>query len=507
VCTVVSVAVRTRGLAPWLGIALCGVAVVSARLPYLRVPLATDEGGFLLVGSQWHSGGSSLYGDYWVDRPPLLIGFFVLADALGGATPLRVLGCVAAVAVVLLAHLLGRAVSGSASLWPVLAAAAFVSMPLFGIRAVDGELVAIPFVMAGLVLALRAGSGTALGGGTGPRLALWCGAGVLGAAAVMVKQNFVDVFVFGLVLLLARAVLDRSRLRRQLGDLLALGVGGIGAVGLVLALAATRGTTPAGLWGALVVFRARAAHLIGTSASEATPERLGNVLMVLVLSGGVLVIAVLLVHALRRPLDPLVVATCALLGWELFAVLAGGSYWLHYLIGLIPGLVLTVSLADAAPGRLRTAARAVTSYALVATTVTSVVLLVREPPPPLPDRVSVWVAGQVRPGDTGVVLYGQPNMLWNAGLTSPYPELWSLQVRVRDPELVELTRILRGPDAPTWVMAWDNMNAWGIDSTEAHRVVNARYHLYADVCGVELFRLGDPARPPEHPPVSCPGAR
>jgi len=500
------VAIRTRALAPWLGVALCGVGVVSARLPYLRVPLANDEGGFLLVGSQWHAGGSSLYGDYWVDRPPLLIGFFALADALGGATPLRVLGCVAALAVVLLAHLLGR-VSGSASLWPVIAASAFVSMPLLGIREVDGELVAIPFVMAGLALALRAGSGNAPGGGTRLRLALWCGAGVLGAMAVMVKQDFVDVFVFGIVLLLARTVLDRSRLRRQLGDLAALGVGGFGTVGLVLALAATRGTTPAGLWDALVVFRAQAAHLITTSASDATPDRFGKVLMVLVLSGGILVIAVLLVHALRRPLDPLVIATCALLGWELFAVLAGGSYWLHYLIGLIPGLVLTVSLADAGPGRLRTATRAVTSYALVATLVTSVVLMVRVSPPSLPDRVSAWVAGQVRPGDTGVVLYGDPNMLWNAGLTSPYPQLWSLLVRVRDPDLVELTRILRGADAPTWVMAWDHMDAWGIDSTEARRVVTARYHLYADVCGVELFRLGSPGRPPEHPPVSCPGAR
>ncbi len=41
----------------------------------------------MLVASQW-TPGSSLYGDYWVDRPPLLIDFFDVADHPGGATAL-----------------------------------------------------------------------------------------------------------------------------------------------------------------------------------------------------------------------------------------------------------------------------------------------------------------------------------------------------------------------------------------------------------------------------------
>src|SRR3954447_16366457 len=66
---------------------LC-LAVAASRLPTLSSPVSYDEGGFLPVGSQW-SPGSSLYGRYWVDRPPLLIGVFTLADDLGGARPLR----------------------------------------------------------------------------------------------------------------------------------------------------------------------------------------------------------------------------------------------------------------------------------------------------------------------------------------------------------------------------------------------------------------------------------
>ena len=53
---------------------LAGAAAV-AWLPFLGVPLSRDEAGLLMVGGQWGP-GLSLYGDYWVDRPPLLVALF-----------------------------------------------------------------------------------------------------------------------------------------------------------------------------------------------------------------------------------------------------------------------------------------------------------------------------------------------------------------------------------------------------------------------------------------------
>lgn len=70
-------------------------------------PLSPDEGGFLLVASQWQPGGS-LYGHYWVDRPPLLISIFDLADHAGGAVGLRLIGIAAVLASVFLAGRLAR---------------------------------------------------------------------------------------------------------------------------------------------------------------------------------------------------------------------------------------------------------------------------------------------------------------------------------------------------------------------------------------------------------------
>ena len=74
-------------------VVLIAVLAAALRVPYLRAPMSPDEGGFLVVARHWHPGGGSLYGPYWVDRPPLLIAFFRLADALGGFTALRLLGC------------------------------------------------------------------------------------------------------------------------------------------------------------------------------------------------------------------------------------------------------------------------------------------------------------------------------------------------------------------------------------------------------------------------------
>lgn len=67
---------RSRGPAAILLVAL---AVAGARVPFVGLPLSSYEGGFLLVASQW-SPGQSPYGNHWADRPPLLIGFFELAD-------------------------------------------------------------------------------------------------------------------------------------------------------------------------------------------------------------------------------------------------------------------------------------------------------------------------------------------------------------------------------------------------------------------------------------------
>lgn len=77
-----------------------------------------------------------------------------------------------------------------------------------------------------------------------------------------------------------------------------------------------------------------------------------------------------------------------------------------------------------------------------------------------------------------MVAFGDPVLLQAAHLPSPYPELWGLPVRVRDPQLAELTQVLRSWDRPTWVVVGgDSLATWGVDSTSAQPVLDRDYRL------------------------------
>ena len=129
------------------------VGVCLGWLPFAGRSLSPDEAGYLIVGGQWTE-GSSLYGDFWVDRPPVLIAIFEAADALGGAVPLRLIGALAAVLTVILSGVLGRIAAPERRSAPLLTAgtaAVCVATPLFGATVVNGELLGLPFVVAGIL--------------------------------------------------------------------------------------------------------------------------------------------------------------------------------------------------------------------------------------------------------------------------------------------------------------------------------------------------------------------
>src|SRR3954447_13795399 len=77
----------------------CG-AVVLERLMFLWQPLQPDEGGYLLAARNRHTGGEFIYGDYLVDRPPLLMLIFRLAAFFEWDRAIRVLSIPFAVGLV-----------------------------------------------------------------------------------------------------------------------------------------------------------------------------------------------------------------------------------------------------------------------------------------------------------------------------------------------------------------------------------------------------------------------
>ena len=207
--------------------------------------------------------------------------------------------------------------------------------------------------------------------------------------------------------------------------------------------------------------------MIAESATYTTPRRLALVLLALVGSArpsswsgcwsGCAVPATYGVHDLRWP-------ALALLSWEMFVVLAGGSYWLHYLMGLVPGLALLA--AAAAQRKLAAGPTLVLPYAAaVVSTLASIVFVVAEPIQRPEEPVIDYLVAESEPGDTAIVAFGAANMLRETGMMSPYEELWSLPVRVRDPDLAKLTEVLSGPRAPTWmVVDGVSLKTWGVDA-------------------------------------------
>lgn len=468
-------------------LAIAGLAVL-ARLPFVARPLGSDEGGFLLIASQW-SPGRSLYGDYFVDRPPLLIDFFTLAHLLGGPVPLRVLGLGLVAASVVLAARIGVLAGGSARLGAA-TAAIFLVNPLFGVLQINGELIATPLVLAGIVTALESRRADAR---TRPAWLLLTGA--LGAAAVLVKQSELDVAV--LVVVGSLTFLRRGS-RPAWGALLLAAVGALGLTTVVLGHAASRGTGPMDLFEAVVTFRISAADVIHASATSATTDRLRTLLLVLLLTGAPLILARLVRGLRERPragaLD-LRVAALAVVGWESVSIVGGGSYWLHYLINLVPGLVLAVAALTSSERRRRPstagppAPAGALAVALVSCLVTITVFLAR-PDLTRADPVVGWLQQHTHAGDTAIVAFGHPEYLTDTGLTSPYSELWSLPVRVRDPRLIEFASVISGASRPEWIVTQGtgSLQGWGLDAGPAQLVFDAHYRLVTDLGDRRVYR-------------------
>ncbi len=455
-------------------------------VPFVGRALSPDEGGFLILASQW-SPGSSLYGDYWVDRPPALVGLFAAADWLGGPWVLRMMGVAAVVIAVLLAGLIGQLVapdSPRASVLTAATAAVFVATPLFGGSVVNGELLGLPFVLAGVALVIA----SARSSSRRSALLLAVAAGAAGAAAFLVKQSIVDVFVFALAVAATQW--------RTAGWRLVLGTacGAVAATALVLWAADLRGTGAADLWDAVITFRGEASAVIAESATGTTATRLGGLLLALVGSGAGFVAITLAWHSRRPRTEPagldLRWPAAALLGWEALAVLLGGSYWLHYLMGLVPGLVV---LAAAAAQREPSTRSLRSAYGFAAVSALAAIGWVVVSPIDRPEEPAIaYLEEHAEPGDTGLVAFGGANILEAAGLESPYPYLWSLPVRVRDPELEELAEVLAGPDAPTWlVSSGPALASWGIEGDAAEQLLETRYDLAVDLGRFSVYHRNE----------------
>jgi len=471
----------------WWALGGCLLLALVLRAPYLSTPLGRDEGGLSYIAQHWPGGHGSLYGSYWVHRPPLLILLFKAA-ALGGQDGVRVLGALAAVALVIGVTMLARAAEGPRAGWiaGLLAALLSGSVSIGSIFTPGEQLAVVPstFSVLCLILAHRSREARFL-----------FAAGALAVGAALIKQSFLDAGVAGVAFIAVSAASDREvRVRWPLAY--AAGAG-IPLAALLVWLAATHHSVGYFVY-TLFGFRLQ---LLNTLAGSDIPlhVRLQKLQEPAWDSGLIIALVAALVglRALRHD-RVLVVTFIAWLAAATVGVLGGGSYFAHYLIGLVP-----VSCVGAAVvlARARPLIRALVLAAVLVVALSAaregVVFESHHPLRRSEVAVARYVRDHARAGDTDYVMYSRPNVVYYAGLRHAYPYMWSLMVRAKPGALAELERLLGSRERPTWVVQWQDADQWGLDPDDRMDGFLARgYQLAAVVCGHAIFLRDDRPRPP-----------
>jgi hypothetical protein len=380
-----------------------------------------------------------------------------------------------------------RVGTASAAGWSAAVACALLVSPIVGATPVNGELLAAPFIAVGVWLAVAAV------GDSGRHRSGWeaAGSGACAAAAVLVKQNMLDVAVFAVVLaLVAHHVepLRRIVLLRLAGWFAG---GGVAGGAMVLGAAMLSGTSPGSVLFAMYPFRWRAMSVVEHHGLTDRVARLVSLGTAELLSAGPLLLGALVVvlligrHRLRLPNAgwlPVAAATIALAAYDVASIVAGGSYWAHYLVQLAVPTALAAGLLVTAVPRL---GRRLTAVLLVAGAVAwGAGLSYRVETKGLVVGTAV---GQVaNRGDTMVSALGDADTVEAAGLSSPYPYLWSLPARTLDPGLPGLRALLSGPRAPTWLVMRGPQTLALVNPAPQH-AVRSHYRLVAQICGRSVY--------------------
>jgi hypothetical protein len=483
---------------PWFVAGLAALAVVL-RFPSLLWPLMPDESGFTLVARQWHPAADNMYGTYWVDRPPVLIALFKVADWLVGPYGPRVAGCLLAAGMAIAAYRVGLLIGGrTVARWTGVACLALMSQPDFTMWSAKSESLGVPLAMASCMLTVET-----LYRPTGrARLLAAFGAGAVGAVALGMKQNLFGPEVFGFVALMT-AMRGSRFAAGEARRVIAFAAAGLAAVvAAVLGWAVASGVRLGTVWEMLYGFRGDAFQVITEGDMSAPLDRAGELVHLFLVTGmvAVLVLFVIAFPATYRAHRELVPAVALMLVVDAVALSLSGNYWASNILPLIPGLTIALALVMSSGRR-----RLVVSRAVAAGLAASCVWLlgsyvethtVGDSGAPTAHYTGVAIADVAEPQDTIVLLYGRADIVLASGLSDPYEQLWSLPTRTLDPGLTQLKALLQSPAAPTWLVEWSDSSSFGLDPDGSlQALIEQRYTERIAPCEGTVWLLRGVSRP------------
>lgn len=513
-------------LVAWLWLGVATLLSLALRIPFFRIPMLADEGGYAYATRGWVNGTGELYADLWISRPQGI--FFVYAgifDLFGtGTTAFRFAAWIAS-ALTLIA-VWGFTRMCATPLAANLAALVFAvtsSLPnLEGYTANAEMFMGLPAALAALWLLQVHRTGW-------PRWQL-LGIGVMIGVAIALKPSAA---VMAPVAFLFIVMIDgNATAREHVKRILWLGAG-TGAVGTGLMIHGwTLGWND--FFYATVTYRlsAQSAATVGLQHNLEAIGRLAwrsSALIVLV--------AVLLVfryrleigstlrrirsrswarHAWRRQMrgnriglpqhlarprdDGKLLLRLWMIG-SLVGASLGGDWWSHYLIQVMAPLSVWMgwTIALVWPP-LAKPARSILAVSTVSLLIAPFWVLIHGSPEemtkamfshpgyPAQDAVAAYLRENSDPGATMYVAFDQASIYYLANRPPAYRHLYDQELRGIPSSYSDLITIIQSPDRPEFIVSTRQPGPFADDSRAFWQEVGQYYKVVDTIEGVPIYQ-------------------
>jgi 4-amino-4-deoxy-L-arabinose transferase-like glycosyltransferase len=515
----------------WLWLATAILLSLALRIPFFRIPMLADEGGYAWATRGWVEGTGHLYDDLWISRPQGI--FFVYAgifDLFGTDTIAIRFAAWIAIALTIIAvwGFTRLCASSTAANLAGLIFAVTSSLPnLEGYSANAEVFMGLPAAVAALWLLGLRRSGWSRWQLVGVGLLIGIATSLKPSGAVMLPV------AIALILLIGDGSSNRERWRRIYPILIGVAIIGIGSLihgwmlgwsDFVYATITYRLTAQSAatvglehnlraighlvnhslelllLVGLIFVVHHRQqlaslAAEIRTAISKgtSTPRSIAGRIIPVSTPG--------LFRNLRRPRnDGRFLLHLWLIG-SLCGAAIGGDWWSHYLIQVVAPLSIwlawTITLiwpgmARMARGALSTAIVILLLYPFWVLAYGSPEDMARamfsHPGYPAQEEVARYIRENTEPGTTIYVAFDQASIYYLADRPPAFRHLYDQELHGIPSSYSDIIAIIRGPDRPQFIVSTLHPGPFADDSRAFWQEVGQYYEVVATIEGVPIYQ-------------------
>ena len=514
---------RPIDLASWLWLITAVLLALALRIPFFRIPMLADEGGYAWAARGWIAGTGELYGDLWISRPQgIFIVYAGILEGLGTNTIAMRFAAWIAIAITIVAvwGFTRLCATASAANLAAIIFAVTSSLPnLEGYSANAEVFMGLPAAFAALwLLRIRR---------TGWPAWQLLGVGILIGVSTSLKPSGLVMLpvAVAFIWLIGDGAARFARWKRTWPIL--TGVGLVG--GLSLAHGWLLGWDD--FFYATILYRltAQSAATVGLMHNLEAIWRLGiRALALIVLCGMVMVlhhrhsVATTVRDAFRTPRNFPHVAGSRLsialrsmrkprndgrfllrlwMGGALLGAAVGGDWWAHYLIQVVAPMSVWLgwTIALTWPS-LRGAVKWL--YGIAATTLLLLPFWVllhgspndmaramfSHPGYPAQNEVAAFLRDNTDPTDTIYVAFDQASIYYIADRPPAYRHLYDQELRGIPESYADIISIIRSPDRPKFIVSTRQPGPFADESRAFWQEVGLYYEVVETIADVPIYQ-------------------